>query len=90
LGITVPAEGIPARGLRTGRQSADRVRRRRFAVTGEKCQPNTVHWTYNTWAYGHGLARVVDQQPMIYIGDNNLIKPVMFPLAQLYFTSDQH
>src|SRR5262245_57723619 len=31
-------------------------------LTGEKCSPNTVHWTYDTWAYGHGLARAVAQQ----------------------------
>jgi branched-chain amino acid transport system substrate-binding protein len=31
-------------------------------ITGPKCTPNTVHWTYDTWAYGHGLARVVIQQ----------------------------
>src|ERR1019366_4406563 len=26
-------------------------------LTGAKCSPNTVHWTYDTWALGHGLAR---------------------------------
>ena len=31
-------------------------------LTGEKCSPNTVHWTYDTWAYGHGLASAVAQQ----------------------------
>ena len=31
-------------------------------LTGAKCSPNTVHWTYDTWAMGHGLARgVLDQ-----------------------------
>jgi branched-chain amino acid transport system substrate-binding protein len=31
-------------------------------LTGERCSPNTVHWTYDTWAMGHGLARgVLDQ-----------------------------
>ena len=29
------------------------------ALTGAKCSPNTVHWTYDTWAYGHSLARAV-------------------------------
>ncbi len=29
------------------------------ALTGEKCSPNTVHWTYDTWAFGHALARAV-------------------------------
>ena len=24
------------------------------ALTGAKCSPNTVHWTYDTWAMGHG------------------------------------
>src|SRR3954465_7056508 len=28
-------------------------------LTGAKCTPNTVHWTYDTWALGHGLARGV-------------------------------
>jgi len=32
------------------------------AITGAKCTPNTVHWTYDTWAFGHGLARGVGQQ----------------------------
>jgi branched-chain amino acid transport system substrate-binding protein len=31
-------------------------------LTGAKCSPNTVHWTYDTWAYGHGLARAVSEQ----------------------------
>ena len=28
-------------------------------LTGAKCSPNTVHWTYDSWAYGHSLARGV-------------------------------
>jgi branched-chain amino acid transport system substrate-binding protein len=28
-------------------------------LTGEKCSPNTVHWTYDTYANGHALARGV-------------------------------
>jgi branched-chain amino acid transport system substrate-binding protein len=28
-------------------------------LTGAKCSPNTVHWTYDTWSMGHGLARGV-------------------------------
>jgi branched-chain amino acid transport system substrate-binding protein len=28
-------------------------------LTGAKCSPNTVHWTYDTWALGHGVARGV-------------------------------
>ena len=31
-------------------------------LTGSKCSPNTVHWTYDTWAYGHSLARAVVQR----------------------------
>jgi branched-chain amino acid transport system substrate-binding protein len=31
-------------------------------LTGERCSPNTVHWTYDTWALGHGVARGVMQQ----------------------------
>jgi branched-chain amino acid transport system substrate-binding protein len=27
------------------------------ALTGDKCSPNTVHWTYDTYAMGHALAR---------------------------------
>src|SRR6202035_1365014 len=31
-------------------------------ITGAKCSPNTVHWTYDTWAYGHDLeAQFADQ-----------------------------
>jgi branched-chain amino acid transport system substrate-binding protein len=28
-------------------------------LTGERCTPNTVHWTYDTYAYGHGLGKAV-------------------------------
>jgi branched-chain amino acid transport system substrate-binding protein len=28
-------------------------------LTGARCSPNTVHWTYDTWAYGHSMARAV-------------------------------
>ena len=28
-------------------------------LTGAKCTPNTVHWTYDTYAYGHGLGNAV-------------------------------
>jgi len=31
-------------------------------LTGAKCSPNTVHWTYDTWAMGHGIARGMLQQ----------------------------
>jgi branched-chain amino acid transport system substrate-binding protein len=34
------------------------------ALTGEKCSPNFVHWTYDTWSFGHGTARgVLAQTP---------------------------
>ncbi len=26
-------------------------------LTGAKCSPNTVHWTYDTWSVGHSLGR---------------------------------
>ncbi|WP_298728097.1 ABC transporter substrate-binding protein [uncultured Ferrovibrio sp.] len=26
-------------------------------LTGERCSPNMVHWTYDTWSYGHSAAR---------------------------------
>jgi branched-chain amino acid transport system substrate-binding protein len=29
------------------------------ALTGAKCTPNTVHWTYDTWEAGHALAQAV-------------------------------
>lgn len=29
------------------------------ALTGAQCSPNTVHWTYDTWAYGHGIGRAI-------------------------------
>ncbi|MGQ3032042.1 MAG: ABC transporter substrate-binding protein, partial [Ferrovibrionaceae bacterium] len=32
------------------------------ALTGDKCSPNTVHWTYDTWSLGHALARAVMQR----------------------------
>jgi branched-chain amino acid transport system substrate-binding protein len=28
-------------------------------LTGIKCSPNTVHWTYDTWELGHALGRAV-------------------------------
>jgi branched-chain amino acid transport system substrate-binding protein len=28
-------------------------------LTGKFCSPNTVHWTYDTWAQGHGLGRAL-------------------------------
>jgi branched-chain amino acid transport system substrate-binding protein len=31
-------------------------------LTGAKCTPNTVHWTYDTYAYGHGLGKAVVAQ----------------------------
>lgn len=31
-------------------------------LTGERCTPNTVHWTYDTYAYGRGLGKIVVQQ----------------------------
>jgi branched-chain amino acid transport system substrate-binding protein len=31
-------------------------------LTGAKCSPNTVHWTYDTWEAGHALARAVVAQ----------------------------
>jgi len=29
------------------------------ALTGARCSPNFVHWTYDTWAFGHGTAKGV-------------------------------
>ncbi len=31
-------------------------------LTGAKCSPKTEHWTYDTWAMGHGVARGLLQQ----------------------------
>ncbi len=28
-------------------------------LTGSQCSPNTVHWTYDTYAYGHAVGRAV-------------------------------
>ena len=28
-------------------------------LTGEKCSPNTVHWTYDTWEAGHALGQAI-------------------------------
>ena len=28
-------------------------------LTGAKCSPNTVHWTYDTWELGHSIAKAV-------------------------------
>jgi branched-chain amino acid transport system substrate-binding protein len=28
-------------------------------LTGPKCSPNTVHWTYDTWSVGHSTAKAV-------------------------------
>ena len=28
-------------------------------LTGPRCSPNTVHWTYDTWETGHGIGRAV-------------------------------
>jgi branched-chain amino acid transport system substrate-binding protein len=29
------------------------------ALTGARCSPNSVHWAYDTWAYGNGVARAL-------------------------------
>jgi branched-chain amino acid transport system substrate-binding protein len=29
------------------------------ALTGEKCSPNTVHWTYDTWALANGTGKAI-------------------------------
>jgi branched-chain amino acid transport system substrate-binding protein len=48
-------------------------------LTGEKCSPNTIHWTYDTWAYGHSLARAIAQQG---------VKSVFFITADYAFGHD--
>jgi branched-chain amino acid transport system substrate-binding protein len=48
-------------------------------LTGAKCSPNTVHWTYDTWAYGHGAARALAQQG---------VKSVYFITADYAFGHD--
>ncbi|WP_332687912.1 ABC transporter substrate-binding protein [Devosia sp.] len=30
-------------------------------LTGSKCSPNTIHWTYDTWALAHGTGNAVVQ-----------------------------
>ena len=32
------------------------------ALTGAKCSPNTVQWTYDTYAYGHGIGKAIVAQ----------------------------
>src|SRR6185369_14051177 len=49
-GVVSPVHEI-GRALGAGEQ--------RGAGTGAKYSPNFVHWTYDTWAMGHGLARGV-------------------------------
>jgi branched-chain amino acid transport system substrate-binding protein len=29
------------------------------ALTGDKCSPNTVHWTYDTWALANGTGKAI-------------------------------
>jgi branched-chain amino acid transport system substrate-binding protein len=31
-------------------------------LTGEKCSPNTVHWTYDTWALAHGTGKAMVEE----------------------------
>ena len=31
-------------------------------LTGPKCSPNTVHWTYDTWALAHGTGKAMVEQ----------------------------
>jgi branched-chain amino acid transport system substrate-binding protein len=32
------------------------------ALTGAQCSPNTVHWTYDAYSYGHGIGRAILKQ----------------------------
>jgi branched-chain amino acid transport system substrate-binding protein len=48
-------------------------------LTGEKCSPNTIHWTYDTWSYGHSFARAIAQQG---------VKSVFFITADYAFGHD--
>jgi branched-chain amino acid transport system substrate-binding protein len=29
------------------------------ALTGDKCSPNSIHWTYDTWALAHGTGQAI-------------------------------
>src|SRR5260370_1130236 len=60
-------------------RSARRHRRRAATPSASGCWPNTVHWTYDTWAYGHGVARAVAQQG---------VKSVYFITADYAFGHD--
>ncbi len=31
-------------------------------LTGDRCSPNFVHWTYDTYAYGHALGKLVTEK----------------------------
>jgi len=36
-------------------------------LTGAKCSPNFVHWTYDTWAMGHGIVRGAEGKNWFFI-----------------------
>src|SRR5262245_65364599 len=31
-------------------------------LTGPRCSPNTVHWTYDTWALANGTGKAIDRK----------------------------
>lgn len=71
-------------------------------LTGEKCTPNTVHWTYDTYAYGRGLGKAIVQQggkkwffitettPSVMILRNRLPRPSMLRAVKCWAPSVTH
>ena len=53
LAVNEVVRGSRAAFLNSGAASSD--------LTGPKCSPNTVHWTYDNWALANGTARAIVQ-----------------------------
>ena len=53
LAVNDVARGSPAVFIGSGPGTVD--------LTGPKCSPNTVHWTYDTWALSNGTAQALTQ-----------------------------
>jgi branched-chain amino acid transport system substrate-binding protein len=56
------AAGKPVDVITADHQNKTDVGAGTALLTGEKCTPNTVHWTYDTYAYGRGLGKAVVAQ----------------------------
>jgi hypothetical protein len=58
-------------GGRTARNA-----RRDLRLTGAKCTPNTIHWTYDTWALANGTGQAIVKTG----GDTWFFLPVAYQL----------